>query len=166
MIVLGVGIGLTMQTLVLAVQNAVERSELGVATSSVSFFRSMGGSIGVALFGALFNNMLADRVGRTAVTGEGGAFSVESIRALPEAARTVYVSAFAESLTTVFLWATPLIVLAFALTWLLHEVPLKTSVDAVDHARKLAAGAAPAPPTRRRSRTCRTDGHGRLRWAR
>jgi hypothetical protein len=125
------------------VQNAVERTELGVATSSVSFFRSMGGSVGVALFGALFNSLLAGRIGQTVGAGDGAGFSPESIRQLPAAARTVYVSAFADSLTTVFLWATPLIVLAFALTWFLREVPLRTSVDAVDHARELAVGAAP-----------------------
>src|SRR5690606_38633322 len=56
MLVFGIGIGCTMQILVLATQNAVEVRELGVATASVSFFRSVGGSIGVAIFGALFNN--------------------------------------------------------------------------------------------------------------
>ena len=50
---------------------------------------------------------------------------------------------FADSLTTVFLWATPLVVVAFAITWLLREVPLRTSAEPVDHGRELAAGAAP-----------------------
>ena len=143
MIVLGIGIGLTMQTLVLAVQNAVDRSELGVATSSVSFFRSMGGSVGVALFGALFNNLLANRIGETVAVGEGGSFTPEAIRQLPEAVRSTYVAGFADSLTTVFLWATPLILLGFAVTWLLREEPLRTSTSPVDHARELAAGSAP-----------------------
>ncbi|MEA2972804.1 MAG: hypothetical protein QOG82_1262 [Actinomycetota bacterium] len=142
MVLLGIGLGLTMQTLVLAVQNAVGRSELGVATSSVSFFRSMGGSVGVALFGALFNNLLAARIGQTA-GGEGASFSPDSIRRLPDAVRTTYISGFADSLTTVFLWATPLLVVAFALTWFLRELPLRTSLEGVDHARELAAGSAP-----------------------
>lgn len=115
-------------------QNAVSRAELGVATSSVSFFRSMGGAVGVALFGALFNNLLADRIGQTVAAGDSGSFSPESIRQLPDAARTAYVSGFADSLTTVFLWATPLIFVAFGLTWLLREVPLRTSVETVEPA--------------------------------
>jgi predicted MFS family arabinose efflux permease len=143
MVLLGIGLGLTMQTLILAVQNAVERTELGVATSSVSFFRSMGGSVGVALFGALFNNLLAHRTGQTVGAGEGGGFSPETIRQLPDAVRHTYVAGFADSLTTVFLWATPLIVLAFALSWLLREVPLRTSVETVDHTREVAAVSAP-----------------------
>jgi EmrB/QacA subfamily drug resistance transporter len=101
MVLLGVGIGLTMQTLVLAVQNAVRITELGVATSSISFFRSMGGAVGVALFGAIFSSRLAHN-GRSP-------------------------AAFADSITTVFLYAVPLVVLAFGLTWLLREVPLRSS---------------------------------------
>jgi len=140
MVLLGIGIGLTIQTLVLAVQNAVGRPDLGVATSSVSFFRSMGGSLGVALFGALFNSLLTDRVGQAAAVGEGRAFTPEAIRQLPETARTAYVAGFADSLTTVFLWATPLLVVGFALTWFLREVPLRTSTDPVEHALEHAAG--------------------------
>ena len=143
MVVLGIGLGLTMQTLVLAVQNAVSTNELGVATSSVSFFRSMGGSIGVALFGALFNNLLADRLGQTVAVGEGVAFTPETVRELPAAARETFVSGFADALTTMFLYASPLVALAFALTWFLREVPLRSSAKAVDHARELAAGSAP-----------------------
>ena len=140
MVLLGIGIGLTIQTMVLAVQNAVGRGDLGVATSSVSFFRSMGGSLGVALFGALFNSRLADRVGTTAFVGEGRGFTPETIRRLPEVGRGAYVDGFADSLTTVFLWATPLVVVGFALTWFLREVPLRTSTDPVDHALEHAAG--------------------------
>jgi EmrB/QacA subfamily drug resistance transporter len=143
MVVLGVGIGFSMQTLVMAVQNDVSRTELGVATSSVSFFRSMGGSFGVALFGALFNGMLADRVGQTAGIGEAVSSTPEAIRQLPVAVRSVFIEGFADSLTTVFLYATPLVALAFGITWLMHEVPLKSSTDIVDHAREMAAGSAP-----------------------
>ncbi|MGH9225617.1 MAG: MDR family MFS transporter [Acidimicrobiales bacterium] len=128
MVLMGIGLGLTIQTLILAAQNAVGRAELGVATSSVSFFRSMGGSVGVALFGALFNNLLGSRV----ALGEGAAVTPDAIRQLPEAARLPFIGAFADSLTTVFLWATPLLVLAFAITWLLREVPLRTTTDVVE----------------------------------
>jgi EmrB/QacA subfamily drug resistance transporter len=140
MVLLGIGIGLTIQTLILAVQNAVSVGELGVATSSVSFFRSMGGSIGVALFGAIFNHLLVSRVGASA---GGGRFTPGAVRQLPEAARTTFIAGFADALTTVFLYAAPLVLVAFALTWLLREVPLRSSVHAVDHGRELAAGAAP-----------------------
>jgi predicted MFS family arabinose efflux permease len=143
MVVLGVGLGLCMQTLVLAVQNVVKPSELGVATSSVTFFRSMGGSMGVAMFGALFNNQLADRVGTRIATGEASGFTPEVVRQMPDAARAQFVTGFADSLTTVFLWAVPLVLVAFALAWLLREVPLRATTHAVDHARELAAGSAP-----------------------
>lgn len=143
MVMLGVGIGLSMQTLVLAVQNVVRITELGVATSSVSFFRSMGGALGVALFGAVFNNLLANRLGTSVAVGEGSNFTPESIQQLPEPARTDYVAGFADALTTVFLYAVPLMVIAFGLTWLLREVPLRSSTHAVDHARELGSTAAP-----------------------
>lgn len=132
MVLLGVGLGLTMQTLVLAVQNTVRLTELGVATSSISFFRSMGGAIGVALFGAIFNSLLVRRLGLTVAPGEGLTFTPASIRALAPAERSVFVSGFAESITTVFLYAAPLVVVAFALTWLLREVPLRSSTHATD----------------------------------
>src|SRR3546814_19565896 len=73
MVLLGIGLGLTMQTLVLATQNAVPISDLGAATAAVSFFRSLGGSIGVALFGALFNSRLAERLDGLTVSEIGRA---------------------------------------------------------------------------------------------
>lgn len=132
MVLLGVGIGLSMQTLVLAVQNVVKLTELGAATSSVTFFRTMGGSIGVALFGALFNHQLAHRLQVTIDAGEASGFSPTLIRRLPEPQRTELLTAFADSLTTVFLYAVPLVLLAFALTWLLRAVPLRSTIFAVD----------------------------------
>jgi EmrB/QacA subfamily drug resistance transporter len=146
MIVLGIGIGLTMQTLILAVQNVVPVSELGVATSSVSFFRSMGGSIGVAVFGAMFNAMLADRIGSAVDVGEGGGFTPDAVRQLPSAVQSVFVSGFAEALTTVFLFATPVVVLGFGLACMLREVPLRSSVEARE-APATGPDAAPAGAT-------------------
>ena len=141
MVILGIGIGLTMQTLVLAVQNSVSVTELGVATSSVSFFRSMGGAVGVALFGALFNNRLTQRLG-SAVAGDRAGFTPESIQRLPPADRAAFVAGFADALTAVFLYAVPLVVVGFAITWLLREVPLRDTAHAVDHKRELAAASA------------------------
>jgi EmrB/QacA subfamily drug resistance transporter len=144
MVLLGAGIGFSMQTLILATQNSVPLKDLGAATSSVSFFRSMGGSIGVAVFGALFNNFLSSRIsGLTVSVGEASEFSPESVRNLPPDALAQVAGAFAESLTQVFLIATPLLAVAFGITWLMREVPLRSSAHAVDHGRELAAGSAP-----------------------
>jgi EmrB/QacA subfamily drug resistance transporter len=142
MVLLGASFGLTIGTLILAVQNVVHRSELGVATSSVTFFRSIGGAVGVALFGALFNRLLRDRIGTSVALGEGSSFSPESIRGLPAATRATYVDGFADSLTTVFRCAVPFVFLAFVLITLLKETPLRSSVYAVDHRRELAAASA------------------------
>ena len=144
MVLLGAGIGFSMQTLILATQNSVPLRDLGAATSSVSFFRSMGGSIGVAVFGALFNGFLDERIsGLSVPVGEASGFSPESVRSLPPDSLAEVTNAFAESLTAVFLIATPLIAVAFGLTWLLREVPLRSSTHAVDHSRELAAASAP-----------------------
>ena len=142
MVMLGAGIGLSMQTLILATQNSVPLADLGAATSSVNFFRSMGGSIGVAVFGALFNNFLSERIsGLTVAVGEASGFSPESVRNLPPAALGQVVTAFADSLTRVFLIATPLVAVGFALTWLLREIPLRSSGHTAAGARALVAAA-------------------------
>ncbi|MGE3621000.1 MAG: MDR family MFS transporter [Acidimicrobiia bacterium] len=127
MVLTGIGLGCTLQTLVLSVQNVVRPGDLGVATSSVAFFRSMGGALGVAVFGALFNSRLAARVGTTVALGEGSSFTPESVQALPEADRITFVAGFSDALTEVFLYVVPLVVVAFAVTWLLREVPLRGS---------------------------------------
>lgn len=143
MALLGVGIGLTMQTLVLAVQNAVKPTELGVATSSVTFFRSMGGSIGVAVFGALFNNQLAHRLGSSVISRGSTELDPSVVWDLPPDARDRVIGGFAASLTTVFLWATPMLVVALGLTLLLREIPLRSTTHTVDHAREMSAASAP-----------------------
>jgi hypothetical protein len=128
MVVLGAGIGLSMQTLVLATQNVVPTRDLGAATSSISFFRSMGGSIGVAIFGALFNSALANRLADIDVPiGDASDLTPDVLRGLPPPERADVVSAFADSLTGVFLYAAPLVAVAFVLSWLLRETPLRTN---------------------------------------
>jgi hypothetical protein len=128
MVVLGAGIGLSMQTLVLATQNVVPTRDLGAATSSISFFRSMGGSIGVAIFGALFNSALANRLADIDVPiGDASDLTPVVLRGLPPPERADVVSAFADSLTGVFLYAAPLVAVAFVLSWLLRETPLRTN---------------------------------------
>lgn len=127
MFILGVGVGMIMPVLVLAVQNAVDHSDLGVATSSNNFFRSLGGAFGTALLGAVFTSRLT-----TALAGlvpEGGSGQVTSspaaIAALPDAVRTQVVEAFASSIGTVFLVALPFTVLALFLALMTPELPLR-----------------------------------------
>jgi EmrB/QacA subfamily drug resistance transporter len=128
MAILGVGFGLVMQVMVLVAQNSVPSGDLGVATSSVNFFRSVGGSVGVAVFGALFNSRLAGELARALPDGTGtDARSVtpEAVEALAPAVRAEYVGAFATALTDVFLVAVPVAVVGFVLTLLLRETPLR-----------------------------------------
>ncbi len=135
MFILGCGLGLMMQTLVLAVQNAVPHSELGAATSGVTFFRSMGGAFGVAIFGTILNNRLDYYVPRNvppallqqlgSPSGSALARSRVVINHLPELARTGVIQSFADSLQVVFMVTVPLALIAFGLTWFLKEVPLR-----------------------------------------
>lgn len=134
MAVLGIGMGLVMPVLVLAVQNAVDPRDLGVATSSTTFFRSIGGSFGVAIFGAIFANRLAYWLPRElperAALHAGAASTLlhsspARLRALPPGVHDGLVAAFADSLHAVFLWAVPFGVLAFLVSLALREVPLR-----------------------------------------
>jgi Na+/melibiose symporter-like transporter len=144
MVVLGAGIGMVMQVLVLAVQNAADYRDLGVATSSTNFFRSMGGSLGVAVFGAvlaarsaseLATRLPADAMRRMgAATGGAGldtiANSPERIRQLPPDIQHAIVGAIAAAVHAVFLWAIPLLAVGFALSWFLKEIPLRDTAHA------------------------------------
>jgi EmrB/QacA subfamily drug resistance transporter len=123
MVLLGAGIGLVMQILVLAVQNEAPVADLGVATSSVTFFRAVGGSVGVALAGAVFNGRISDLLGDAAPTG----MTPAQISQLPAADRTVLAGAFADAITPIFLYAVPLLVVGFLVTLLLRERPLRTA---------------------------------------
>lgn len=139
MFVLGLGLGGVMQVLVIAVQNAVDYEDLGTATSSATFFRSIGGSFGVAVFGAIFASRLgvnlAERLGGQPLppgfSATGGASPAE-LSKLPPALHAAFVGAYADSLQTVFFVAVPFAVVAFGLTWLLPEVPLRGTARAVD----------------------------------
>jgi EmrB/QacA subfamily drug resistance transporter len=151
MFVLGVGIGGVMQVLVIAVQNVVSYRDLGVATSGATFFRSIGGSFGTAVFGAIFANQLTGNLRRylggialpSGFNASAGA-SPASLDRLPAPVHSGFVHAYAASLHTVFLWAVPISAVAFALTWLLKEVPLRQSAAAPDQAQSLAPTSVPA----------------------
>jgi EmrB/QacA subfamily drug resistance transporter len=150
--VLGVGIGASLQVLVIAVQNAIEYSDLGAATSGATFFRSIGGSFGTAAFGAVFSNVLAGDIARVlhGVTLPSG-ISVASgaspavIDHLPAAIRFGFIDGYAHALHTVFLFATPISALAFGLTFLIKEIPLRDTSRAVDRADSTAPTSVPNP---------------------
>jgi len=131
MLILGMGLGSVMQVLVTIVQNGVQHSELGVATSGATFFRSIGGSFGTAIFGAIFSNVL---VGNLAHHLHGiplpSGFSSANVTPamldlLPAAVRHGFVAGYAESIQTVFLIAAPIAFLAFLATWLIPQVELR-----------------------------------------
>jgi EmrB/QacA subfamily drug resistance transporter len=135
LLVTGAGVGLVMQVMVLAAQNAVEFRDLGAATAGVSFFRSMGGSFGVAIFGAILNSRLAYHLPREVPSSALGDIdpsaltsSPEVIHALPPDVLAGVLNAFAASLQSVFLVAVPIALVAFALTLRLREIPLRSSV--------------------------------------
>jgi EmrB/QacA subfamily drug resistance transporter len=122
---LGVGLGTVMPVMILAVQNAVEQRDLGTATSAATFSRSMGGSFGVALFGAILASRLASQLpGIDAKALQAGP---SQLHALPPAARQAVVEAVASSLHVVFLAAVPVALGAFLVVLFLRERPLRES---------------------------------------
>jgi EmrB/QacA subfamily drug resistance transporter len=131
--ILGTGIGLCMQVLVLVVQNTSSFADLGVATSGVTFFRTIGSSFGAAIFGSLFANFLAGRLGPALVSSGAPAKAAESPQALHQlspAMATPIIDAYADSLGTVFLCAVPVAVVGFVVALFLKEMPLR-EMDAV-----------------------------------
>jgi EmrB/QacA subfamily drug resistance transporter len=131
----GAGLGFTMQTIVTAVQNAVEFRDLGVATGSTTFFRQMGASIGVAIFGAVLSSRLTHYLAEGLATaglrpGAGGlkfdANNVQAIQRLTGPARTLVLGSFAHALDDVFLVGVPFLALALVVSLFLKEVPLRT----------------------------------------
>jgi MFS family permease len=133
MLVVGVGIGLVMQVLVLVVQNDVPPRDIGVATSTATFFRSVGGSFGVAIFGTIFASRLADQLAQfpksvTDRLGSGVHLQPEQAKHLPPAVHQDFLQAFAHSLHGVFLWGMAIALIPAALAWLLKEVPLRTTL--------------------------------------
>jgi hypothetical protein len=134
MLILGMGLGSVMQTLVLVVQNAVPYSELGVATSGATFFRSIGGSFGTAIFGAIFSNVLVGNLVRHGITGKisGGLSSLsitpEILDKLPAAVHRGLEAAYSQSIESVFVIAAPIAFVAFAASWLIPQLELRRAV--------------------------------------
>ncbi|TRW88505.1 MFS transporter [Mycolicibacterium sp. 018/SC-01/001] len=128
LLVLGAGIGLSMQVLVLVVQNTVDFTDLGVATSGVTFFRTIGSSFGAAIFGSLFANFLDDRLpaamARSGAPPEA-ATSPQALHRLPHEIAAPIIDAYADSLSRVFLFAAPFAVVGLVLALFLKQVPLR-----------------------------------------
>jgi EmrB/QacA subfamily drug resistance transporter len=149
MLVLGVGLGMVMQVLVIAVQNAVDYADLGVATSGATLFRLIGGSLGTAILGAVFASRLGASLARLLPGGApaAGSMNVQALLRMPAATRTAYAEAFTQSLGTVFFVATVICAVGFALTWLLPERPLRATVAATARDAGSEAGEAFARPS-------------------
>ncbi|MFM9107305.1 MAG: MDR family MFS transporter [Chloroflexota bacterium] len=129
---LGAGLGLTMQTITTAIQNAVEMRDLGVATSSATFFRQMGGAIGAAAFGVVLSERLGHHMaaafgGQAPAGGAVDANSVDAIRSLPEPVRDLVLTAFSASIDDVFRAGVPVAIAAFVVALFLKEIPLRAA---------------------------------------
>jgi hypothetical protein len=133
-LVLGLGMGMIMQVLILAVQNSVDYEHLGVATSGATLFRSIGGALGVAIFGAIFAHALQAQL--SAVLPPGTAFpsaaSPAALQALPPEIRAAYLSGIVAALRLVFQVAAAVAAVGFLLTLGLREVPLRGIEPAKD----------------------------------
>ncbi|MEU6975218.1 MFS transporter [Streptomyces sp. NPDC046371] len=165
--VLGLGIGLVMPVLVLAVQNSVRPADLGTATSAHTYFRQIGGSVGAAVFGTLFASRLdaalADRLPEDGAGAMPAADSItpQAVHTLPPALRDAFVQAYADAMPRIFLYLVPVLVLGLVLAFFLKEKPLVSHhtpateapapapvpapVTAVPHARPGVPTGAPAP---------------------
>lgn len=131
MAVLGAGMGFLMQTTMLIAQNSVEMKDMGVGSSSATLFRTIGGSFGVAIFGALFTHQvqstMTERVGAAggkAMSG-GAQLDPKGLAQLPPQLKDAYLHAVADGTHLVFLWGAAISVVGFAAAWFLKEVPLR-----------------------------------------
>lgn len=152
--ILGVGLGMTMQVLILSAQNAVARTDMASTTSGISFFRNLGGAIGVAAFGAVLNSRVEDEMAKMLAaahirlpSGAGAPTlgSPEAIHHLPGEVQDIVLEAFDRGMQTVFLWAVPAAILGFLAVLVLKEIPLRTARrgESGDASKAETEGAAP-----------------------
>ncbi len=136
MVVLGFGMGFLMQTTMLIAQNSVAQKDLGVASSATTFFRSIGGSFGVSLFGAIFvrhlHSDLASSLGPAAgqLTAGGGQIDPSKLKALPPSLAEPLYHGIASGLSHVFIWAIPFAAVIAVLAVFIKEIPLRGSAPA------------------------------------
>jgi EmrB/QacA subfamily drug resistance transporter len=128
-VILGLGMGCVMQMMSLISQNSLELKDMGVAASARMFFQQMGGSLGVAAFGAIFAHKLTASLGSLPSSGglkfSGGSLDPTTVTRLPAAERVVVLTGIANAVQTVFLWVIPASVVVFLLALLIREVPLR-----------------------------------------
>jgi len=133
--VMGVGLGMSMQILILIVQNSFPISQVGTATASNNYFRQIGASLGSAVVGSLFvarlTQLLTDRMpgGGNTAAGSSNSFTPAIVRELPETVRGVIIGAYNDALTPVFLYMVPLILIAVVLLCFVKEKPLATTIE-------------------------------------
>ncbi|MEW2332116.1 MDR family MFS transporter [Micromonospora chersina] len=146
MFVVGVGVGMTMQNLVLAVQNSVALKDIGAASSTVAFFRSLGGTIGVSVLGAVLARRVTDRIthdlaaaGIPTSGGSGG--STLNLAALPEPVQNIVRAAYGDATGHIFLISAAIAVVGILAALLLKPVTLRSSLDLPDTARSVAVAA-------------------------
>ncbi|MFJ8310082.1 MULTISPECIES: MFS transporter [unclassified Streptomyces] len=158
MALMGLGVGMMMQNLVLCTQNQVSPADLGSASSVVVFFRSLGGAVGVSALGAVMANRVTHYVkdGLTALGPQGAAMghgssgsgTIPDLATLPGPIRTVIESAYGHGVGDVFLYAAPCALLAFFVTLFIKEVPLRTrAVGTTEEAPAAATASIPAQAT-------------------
>jgi EmrB/QacA subfamily drug resistance transporter len=147
---LGLSLGLILQVLIIAVQNSADYADLGAATSGVTFFRSIGGSFGVAIFGTIFSTRLASELA-SALAGvrlppglnvAAAQSNPKLLARLPAAIHADVLHAYAQAIDRVFLLAVPVALAGFGLSWLLREVPLRRTAGAADIGEALGAASA------------------------
>jgi len=146
MAILGLGLGATMQNLVLAVQNNTAQRDMGAASSVVAFFRSMGGSIGVSALGAVLSHQVVDSVSKGLAklgvdpsAGGGQSNAIPDMATLPAPVRAVFEAAFGDATGRIFLIAAPCAAVALLAVLFIREVPLRTTIERADE----TAAAAP-----------------------
>jgi EmrB/QacA subfamily drug resistance transporter len=146
LLVFGLGLGMVLQVLILAVQNAVEYRDLGVATSGATFFRSIGAAFGVAVFGTIFTRRLEDGLADAlrgvrlppGVSADSLLHDPRGVLALTGTARQGVLGAYSDAITTVFVYAVPVVAAAHLLAWLLREDRLRGSVQAPEASETVA----------------------------
>ncbi|GGP41319.1 EmrB/QacA subfamily drug resistance transporter [Streptomyces calvus] len=161
MALMGLGVGMMMQNLVLCTQNQVAPSDLGAASSVVTFFRSLGGAVGVSVLGSVMStrisNYASDTIGQlspqeqAAAAKASGSGAIPDMDLLPPGIRTWLESAYGHGIADIFLYVAPIALLAFLVTLFIKEVPLRTSgalaqaAEETSPAPAQAAAEAPAP---------------------
>ncbi|MET9775179.1 MFS transporter [Streptomyces sp. NPDC006367] len=158
MALMGLGVGMMMQNLVLCTQNQVAPSDLGAASSVVTFFRSLGGAVGVSVLGSVMSTRIShyaeDTIGQldpqeqAAAAKAAGGGSIPDMDLLPPGIREWLESAYGHGIADIFLIVAPIALIAFLVTLFIKEVPLRTTgalVQAAESAAETASPAAPAP---------------------